>query len=423
MTADGLAGTARTARTPRAPKQPKAEKPGRTGHLSPGDLLRLGVFGLRTRPTRVVLSALGIAIGIAAMIAVVGISSSSQAALDRVLDGLGTNLLQAAPGKSFSGDPVPLPEDSVSMLDRRDDVESAAGVGRVTDQRVYRTDRVPTAASGGITLDVVMGDLQTVLRGELASGSWFGPTSDQLPQVVLGATAAATLGIDHVEPDTRIWIGGRWVAVMGILEPLALAPDLDTSAFVPAAGAEQQFGFDGHPTQLFARAAPESVAAVRDLIAPTVNPADPSGVSVSRPSDALAAQQATEESFTGLLLGIGGVALLVGGIGVANTMVITVLERRAEVGVRRALGARRRHVRDQFLVESLLLSLLGGAVGVALGAGVTTVFAVSQGWPVTIPLWAVVGGLGATVLIGGVSGLYPASRAARIPPTSALAAT
>ena len=394
----------------------------RAGRLTGGDLLRLGVFGLRTRPTRVVLSALGIAIGIAAMIAVVGISSSSQASLARILDGLGTNLLEAAPGTDVGGDSVPLPEEAVAMLDRRDDVESAAGVGRVADQRVYRSDHVPAAASGGITLDVVEGDLTGVLRGELASGSWFGATADEHPQVVLGATAAATLGLDRVEGDTRIWIAGRWVAVVGILEPLALAPGLDGSALVPAAVAEHEFGWDGHPTELFARADPDHVAEVRDVIARAVNPAAPGGVAVSRPSDALAAQEATEASFTGLLLGIGGVALLVGGIGVANTMVITVLERRAEVGVRRALGARRRHIRDQFLVESLLLSLLGGVVGVVIGAGVTAVFAVTQGWPVTVPAWAVGGGLGATVLIGGVSGLWPASRAALIPPTSALAA-
>lgn len=394
----------------------------RPGRLSARDLLGLGVFGLRTRPTRVVLSALGIAIGIAAMIAVVGISSSSQAALARVLDGLGTNLLQVTPGQDALGQDVPLPESAVGMLERRTDVERAAGVGRVPGSKVYRNDRVPAVASGGITVEVVLGELVEVLRGELASGTWFGVAAGELPQVVLGSTAAATLGIDEVRPDTRVWIDGRWVAVTGVLAPLPLAPGLDTSALVPSTTAREEFGWDGHPTQLFARADPEQVATVRDLLARSVNPADPTGVSVSRPSEALAAQQASEASFTGLLLGIGGVALLVGGIGVANTMVITVLERRAEVGVRRALGARRRHIRDQFLVESLLLSLLGGAVGVALGAGVTAVFAATQGWPVVVPAWAVVGGLVATVAIGGVSGLYPASRAARIPPTSALAA-
>ena len=391
----------------------------RPGRVSARDLLGLGVFGLRTRPTRVVLSALGIAIGIAAMIAVVGISSSSQAALARTLDGLGTNLLKVTPGKDARGDLVPLPEDSLGVLDRRDDVEEVAGVGRVDDQKVYRSDRVPAAASGGISLDVVLGDLRGVLRTELTSGRWFGDATEG-PQVVLGSTAAATLGVTEVRPDTRVWIGGRWVAVAGVLAPVPLAPQLDASALVPSGTAAAEFGFDGHPTEVFVRADPARVPEVRDLLAASVQPRAPSSVEVGRPSDALAAQQATEESFTGLLLGIGGVALLVGGIGVANTMVITVLERRAEIGVRRALGARRRHVRDQFLVESLLLSLLGGAVGVALGAAVTAVFGVVQGWPVVVPAWAVVGGLVATVAIGGVSGWWPASRAARIPPTSAL---
>ena len=424
------AGPERDSRTAPGPRPGRSARPARTdrtararpGHVSARDLLGLGVFGLRTRPTRVVLSALGIAIGIAAMIAVVGISSSSQAALDRVLDGLGTNLLVAAPGTDARGETAPLPETALSALDRRSDVEGVAGVGRVDDQKVYRTDRVPAAASGGISLDVALGDLRGVLHADLASGRWSGDAAGELPQVVLGATAAATLGVTDVSPETRVWIGGRWVAVVGVLAPLPLAPQLDASAFVPSSTAAAEFGFDGHPTQVFARADPARVGAVRDLLAASISPEDPASVDVGRPSDALAAQQATEESFTGLLLGIGGVALLVGGIGVANTMVITVLERRAEIGVRRALGARRRHVRDQFLVESLLLSGLGGAVGVALGVAVTAGFGLVQGWPVVVPAWAVVGGLVATVVIGGVSGWWPASRAARIPPTSALAA-
>jgi len=397
----------------------RARREARRRGVSSTDLVRLGVFGLRTRPTRVLLSALGIAIGIAAMIAVVGISSSSQAALARVLDDLGTNLLQVVPGEDAAGETTTLPADGVALLERRDDVEQAAGVGRVTGRNVYRTDLVPEAASGGITLDAVQGDLLEVLQGETVSGGWF--AADDLPQVVLGSTAAATLGIGAVDADTRVWIGGRWVAVAGVLAPLPLAPELDSSALVPASGADAAFGFAGRPTRLYARADPTRVVEARDLLAATLDPVDPRRVQVSRPSDALAAQQATESSFTALLLGVGGVALLVGGIGVANTMVITVLERRGEVGVRRALGARRRDIRRQFLVESLLLSLAGGAVGVALGCSVTAVFAATQGWPVVIPSWAAAGGLLATVVIGGVSGIHPAGRAARMAPTEALA--
>ncbi|MBT1682876.1 ABC transporter permease [Curtobacterium flaccumfaciens pv. flaccumfaciens] len=384
------------------------------------DLLRLGVFGLRTRPGRVVLSALGIAIGIAAMLAVVGISSSSKAKVDQVLDALGTNVLTVTPAQGF-GEPEPLPSTALGSVQRQDDVEAAAAVGAVPDTGVYRNALVPAPETKGIGVLAAWGDVPRVLGGELASGRWIENAPGAPPQVVLGAGAAAALGIESVRADSRVWIDGQWVQVVGVLEPVALAEDLDDQVFVPR-GLAAQLGFDGAPTAVYTRVDPAHVERSRDLLAGAVRPGSPQDVGVTRPSDALAAKDATDDSFTGLLVGIGGVALLVGGIGVANTMVITVLERRAEVGVRRALGARRRSIRDQFLVESLLLSFLGGLAGVVLGVGVTVVFAVTQGWPVALPVWAVVGGLGATVVIGGVSGLYPAARAARIPPTSALAA-
>lgn len=390
------------------------------GAVGPADLLRLGVFGLRTRPARVVLSALGIAIGIAAMIAVVGISSSSKAKVDQVLDALGTNVLTVTQAQGF-GETPPLPETALESVQRQDDVETAAAIGAVPETGVYRNGFVPAAETKGISVLAARGDVPGVLGGELASGRWIDDTRTAAPQVVLGAGAAEALGIDEVRADSRVWIGGQWVQVVGILRPLALAEDLDTSVFVPRALAGR-LGFDGAPTAVYTRVDPARVEAARDSLAGAVRPGAPQDVGVTRPSDALAAKNATDDSFTGLLVGIGGVALLVGGIGVANTMVITVLERRAEVGVRRALGARRRSIRDQFLVESLLLSFLGGLAGVVLGVAVTVVFAVMQGWPVALPVWAVLGGLGATVVIGGVSGLYPAARAARIPPTSALAA-
>ncbi|PZE78291.1 ABC transporter permease [Curtobacterium sp. MCBD17_019] len=393
-----------------------------TSHVHAGDLVRLGLFGLRTRPTRVVLSALGIAIGIAAMVAVVGISSSSKAKLDALLDALGTNVLAAQQATGF-GEPEPLPVDGVSTAVRQSDVLDAAGVGRVEDGRVYRSARVPALESKGIGLVAAFGDVPRVLAGRFAAGHWLvGADDASAPeQAVLGAEAAKRLGIDRVTDDTAIWTDGHRLAVVGILEPLALAPQLDTQVFIPRSTAAGM-GFDGHPTQILTRVDPDAVAEARERLPRSISPLHPKDVAVTRPSDALAAKNASQDSFTGLLVGIGGVALLVGGIGVANTMVITVLERRAEVGVRRSLGARRRDIRDQFLVESLLLSLLGGVAGVTIGVAVTVGFALAQGWPVAIPAWAVLGGVGATVLIGGVSGIYPAARAARIPPTSALAA-
>lgn len=217
-------------------------------------------------------------------------------------------------------------------------------------------------------------------------------------------------------------LGGHWFTVTGILDPVVLTPELDSAALVGWPAAESYLDFDGHPTTVYTRSAEDSVEAVRAVLAATANPPAPNEVEVSRPSDALAAQRATDDTFTALLLGLGGVALLVGGVGVANTMVISVLERRAEIGLRRSLGAARGQVRLQFLAESLLLSGLGGAGGVLLGITVTTGYAISQGWLTVVPAWVMLGGLGATLVIGALAGLYPAIRAARLAPTEALAA-
>jgi putative ABC transport system permease protein len=394
----------------------------RPGRLSPRDVLRLGEYGLRARPLRVVLSALGIAIGIAAMLAVVGISTSSRAELDRLLDSLGTNLLTAGPGLTLFGEEATLPDESVAMVGRIGSVESVTAIGQLADAKVYRTDKVPAPQSGGIGTYAVRTDLLDTVRATVASGTWLNDATAQYPAVVLGTRTAERLGLGAVNADMQIWLGGRWFTIIGILDPVPLAPELDLGALIGWPAAQRYLGFDGDITTLYIRTDPDAVEAVRGLLARTANPARPNEVDVSRPSDALAAQAAAETTFTGLLLGLGAVALLVGGIGVANTMVISVLERRAEIGLRRSLGATRGHIRIQFLAESLLLSLLGGGAGLLLGSGVTAVYATLQNWPTVVPGWVIAGGITATLIIGGTAGLYPAIRAARLAPTEALAA-
>lgn len=383
-------------------------------------MARLGAAGLRTRPLRVFLSALGIAIGIGAMVAVVGISTSSRAELDQALDRLGTNLLTAAPGKTRTGEEAVLPEEATASAKRIGPVESATATGAVKSA-VYRTDRIPTGQTGSIAVLAVEPELLTVVDATVHAGSWFTPATVPYPTVVLGATAARRLDVPGV--GTRVWLGGEWFVVVGILAPVPLVEELDSAALVGWGAAKTYLGFDGRPTRLYVRAAPTQVAAVRAVLGRTVNPEAPNEVAVSRPSDALAAQQATDSALNGLLLGLGAVALLVGGVGIANTMVISVLERRVEVGLRRALGATRRQIRGQFLAESLLLSALGCAGGTLLGIVVTGLYAASQGWPVMVPIWAMAGGLAATLLIGAVAGLYPAVRASKLAPTEALAGT
>jgi putative ABC transport system permease protein len=394
----------------------------RPGRLSPVDVLRLAGYALRARPLRVVLSALGIAIGIAAMVAVVGISTSSRAELDRLLDSLGTNLLTAGPGLTLFGDDATLPDESVAMIGRIGRVESVTAIGQLPDAKVYRTDRIPAPQSGGIGTYAVRTDLLDTVGATVASGTWLNDATARYPAVVLGATTAERLGVGAVSADMQIWLGGRWFTVIGVLDPVPLAPSLDLGALIGWQAGQRYLGFDGHITTVYTRTDPDAVEAVRGLLARTANPARPNEVNVSRPSDALAAQAAANTTFTGLLLGLGAVALLVGGIGVANTMVISVLERRAEIGLRRSLGATRGHIRIQFLVESLLLSVLGGGAGILLGSGVTAVYATLQDWPTVVPAWVMAGGITATLIIGGVAGLYPAIRAARVAPTEALAA-
>ncbi|MFI2185642.1 ABC transporter permease [Streptomyces sioyaensis] len=392
----------------------------RATRLSPADVLRVGAEGLRSRRTRVVLSALGIAIGIATMVAVVGLSTSSRADLLARLDRLGTNLLTAEAGKDALGKDVKLPKSAVAMVERIGPVEHATATGAV-NARVRRSDVVPEELASGVTVQAARPDLLAALNARTSQGSWLNRASERLPTVVLGSVAADRLGV--TAPGSKILLNDRWYVVTGILAPVELVPTLDRVALVGFPSAERYLGFDGHPTTLFERSTDASVEAVQGVLARTVNPGDEGGVKVSRPSDALAAKAATDKGLTTLMLGLGAVALLVGGVGVANTMVISVLERRQEIGLRRALGATRGSIRLQFLTESLLLSALGGLVGAALGAAATVAFAHAQGWTAVVPPWSLAGGLGATLLIGVVAGLYPAVRASRLHPTVALSAT
>ncbi|MFD2414980.1 ABC transporter permease [Amycolatopsis pigmentata] len=396
--------------TASAPARPRSRLLGR-------DVMRLGTTGLRARPMRAVLSALGIAIGIAAMIAVVGISASSQARLNDELDRLGTNLLTATAGKDLLGQRTTLPPGTVGKVSRIEDVQSVSSTSTLPAP-VYRSPLSDPDATGGITTMVADESLLQVVSGSVRTGAWLNPATSGYPTVVLGHAAAERLGV--VSPGTQIWLGGQYFTVIGILDPIALAANLDRAALIGAPIAKKLFGFNGSPTTVYERSATKAVDLVRSLLGPTISPQSPSEVEVSRPSDALAARNAANQAFTTLLVGIGSIALLVGGIGVANTMVISVLERRREIGLRRALGATRRHILVQFLGEALLLSAFGGVLGSGLGAAVTWVTALVDDWPFALPPVAIAAAVGSTLVIGAVAGFYPAIRAARTPPTAAL---
>jgi putative ABC transport system permease protein len=389
--------------------------------LLPADLVRVGAVGLRTRRLRAALSALGIAIGIASMVAVLGLSASSRAGLLSQLDTLGTNLLTASPGQTIGGDAATLPRRTRKVLSRLGGVQQVASVKVLQNTTVRRTDRIDADESGGIAVTAADPQLLSTLGGSMARGRFLNAATTRTRSVVLGAVAAERMGIDR--PGMLVYIGGRWWTVLGILRALPLAPDIDRAALIGYRAAEKELGAARNATAVYLRADPDRVAATRSLVPSAVNPESPEEVDVSRPSDALAARAAADRTLTSLFLGLGAVALLVGGIGIANTMVISVLERRSEIGLRRALGATRAHVRAQFLVESLLLAALGGAAGVFLGSLVTGGYAQARGWETVVPPEALLGGFAAALLIGAAAGLYPAARAARLSPTDALRST
>jgi putative ABC transport system permease protein len=384
-----------------------------------GDLIPVGTIGLRTRRVRAALSMLGIGIGIAAMVAVLGVTRSSQADLLARIDALGTNLLTVSGGR-INDVETPLPDTASGVIARLDGVLSAAATAQLANVHPYRSDRIEPNRHGGLAVRATDPALLSTVDARLTSGTFLNAATSRYPTTVLGHVAAQKLGIRDLTGGPRVWLGGYWYTVIGTLAPLELAPELDHAALIGLPVAAQHFRYDGHPTQIYVRAQTGQTLDVARLLPRATDPRSPSRVYVNRPSDALAARLAVADSTTNLFLGLGAVALLVGGIGIANVMVVSVLERRTEIGLRRALGAARPHITAQFLVESVLLGLAGGVTGVFLGAVVTFLLAYRNGWQPLIPPGAIGIGLVAAIAIGALAGLYPALRAARLSPTDAL---
>lgn len=387
--------------------------------LRAADVLPLGLVGIKGRPLRTALSGLGIAIGIACVVAVLGVSASSQAGLLAQIDRLGTNLLTVRAGDNAFGESAALPSTAPGMISRLPGVERVAHVGRVAGA-VYRNDHVPEISTGGISILASSSALPDTLGVPVVSGSWFNPATERVPTTVLGWATARRLGITEVTGSPQVYLGGQWFTVIGVLGSAQLDQSIDAAALIGYPVAMERLGFDGAPTTIYERSSNELVAGLVPQLAQVTNPADPSGVKVSRPSDVLVARGAVQTAYQDLFLALGAVALLVGAIGIANVMVIGVLERRGEIGLRRALGAGRSHIRWQFLTEAMVLSTAGGCAGVIIGSAVTIGYSLSRGWASVVPVEAVLGGLGASFLAGSVAGIYPAARAARMLPTEAL---
>jgi len=389
--------------------------------LRPTDLARLAAVGVQTRKLRASLSALGIAIGVGAIVAVLGLSASSQAGLLAEIDRLGTNLLTVTNGETLAGNTAELSTAAPGMISRIGPVTAVQYTGTVSNANVYRNPYIPRVDSNALSVEASSLHLPDAVGTSVAQGRYLNAATEREPVAVLGSAAAGRLGIDHIWPGERIWVDNQWwFYVVGILKPAVLAPEIDSSVLVGFPAAEEYLHFDGRPSEIYVRAATSQVDAVHSVLAATANPEYPYHVDVSQPSAALTARAAAEGALNSLFLGLGAISLLVGAIGVGNVMLIGVLERRSEIGLRRALGATKGHIRVQFLAEAILLAALGGIVGVASGTAATVIYANTQHWNPVIPSLAWAGGLAVALAIGAIAGLLPALRAARMSPTQAL---
>ena len=383
------------------------------------DLFFVALYGVRARRGRAALTSIGIGIGIAAIVAVTGISASGRADLLATLESLGTNLIKASPQAGFFGTQEKLPDGVVGMVERIGPVEEVTSTTQ-TDLIVRRSDFISEFEGGGISTIVTSPELLQVVGGNLIEGRFIQDGLSNIPVTVLGSVTASRLGINTLETPTKILIGNEWFGVVGILDELKIHPDLDRSVFIGYGVAKTLFDIDKETTTIYVRANPTYIEDVVEVIAPSMNPENPDQVQVSRPSDALEAQEAADAAFTNLLLGLGSVALLVGGVAIANVMVMSVLERRMEIGVRRSIGATRREIRYQFLLESIVLSGIGGLVGVVLGTGVTLGYTNYTDIVFSIPVSQVLGAILLALLIGAISGVYPAIKASKIQPAEAV---
>lgn len=383
------------------------------------DFIALGAVGLRARPARAALSAIGIAVGVAALVSVFGVSDTSRAHLLAEIDRLGTDVLEIEPGQRINGERSVLPDEAPAMLRRLDRVHAVAAVSGL-DATVRRTDLVGEHITGGITVLAAEPSLLAASRTTLRAGRFIDHELARLPVVVLGDAAARRLGIDALTPSSMVWLGEQWFTVIGILDANPIASDIDRSAIIGTAVARQSFYNDVTPTTIYVRTTPDEIEHVRALAAAAANPTSPSEIVVLRPTDALIARAAAKSTLNTLLLVLGAVTVVVGGIGIANIMIIAVLERRSEIGLRRVVGATAGHITAQFLLEACSLGLAGGTLGAVAGTAMTAAYGFARGGLPSLGVVPVLGGVVVATTVAGFAGIYPALRASRMTPAEAL---
>jgi len=391
------------------------------------DLLATASAGLWARPSRTLLILLGPVIGVGAIVAAIGLTESAKGDIRATLESLGTNLVTVQASSGFQGQQgLPrLPEEADERLKAIPLLESSAVLTELPGHRILPHEAADEAFEVlPISLRVANPDLPAVLDVGLVWGRWLDPWDDRPGHrtVILGSETAEQFAVLPGETRT-ILIDDRAYGVAGVLDEVVLIPNYNLSVFISPTAAADDFANEGGPTEAVLRIAPGIT--LRDSDAELLNTAltfgGPGGIDPPTvPTDELEATAAVDETLRTVVLLMGGLALLVGGLGIANVMSISVLQRSAEIGIRRAVGHTRARIAAQFLVEAAAVGILGGVVGAAVGAGIVAVGADWQDWIIVLPWALLAGAAGLSVLVALVAGLIPALKAARLEPLETL---
>ena len=386
------------------------------------DLMGVAWSGLRARKIRTLLIMLGPIIGVAAMVSAVGLTESAKGALQAQLSQLGTNLIIAQAGGSFGSQTPTFPSDAVQRVENVSTVTGASATTNLSGvialpikgaSTYYQAFPVPVRAADT--------NLPTVLGVPMISGRWLDGADTQLhtQSVVLGEGIAQQYG--YLPGETRtIALNGTNFGVVGVLAPVPLDPQLDNAAFVTQWSAKNIFHTNGQPNQIYVRSIPGSTQATAAAIPTAINLGGPTQTSTQIPSDVLQAAAQADKTLQQVALLAGLLALTVGGIGIANVMSISVIQRSPEIGIRRAVGHSRSKIGFQFLLESLFVGVLGGFLGAILGIGIVYAVSAVAGWVTVIdyaqiPIW-----MGLALIVSITAGLYPSIKAARLEPLETL---
>ena len=387
------------------------------------DLVGVAFSGLVARKMRTALLLLGPMIGVAAIIAAVGLTDSAKGDLKRKVAELGTNLIEATAASSFGTSDPTLPEDAVERARTVVDVESVSAVVELTNvvvtpyeavREFFETVPVPVLAADDA--------LPAVLEVPLVSGRWI----DEFDEVSGARSAVIGIGLarefEVLPGEVRsIVLGDHEYAVVGVLDSVELEPAFDNAVFIPFSAADEDFVADDIlQNKLYVRAREGTEDTTAEALKVAVNLGGPDEISTELKSEALELASQSDRQLQLIVVAMGLLAIVVGGIGIANVMSISVIQRSAEIGIRRALGHTRGTIAAQFLLEAVVVGVLGGILGVAVGVAAIGVGVVAAGWVFTLQPILVPAGIAIAVVISVFAGLSPAVRAARLEPLETL---